>query len=44
MKMNDNFFDQVRKYLLEKDNMITDYVEDAFETVTGMKVSRKVRW
>jgi hypothetical protein len=31
-------FEEVRKYLLRKDNMITDYTDDAFESVTGMKV------
>lgn len=31
-------FEAVKKYLLKKDNMITDYTDDTFEAVTGMKV------
>lgn len=31
-------FEDVRKYLLKKDNMITDYTDEAFESVTGMRV------
>ena len=30
-----DIFEDVRRYLQRKDNMITDYVDDAFETVTG---------
>lgn len=33
-----DIFEQTRKYLLRKDNMITDYTDDAFESVTGTKV------
>lgn len=31
-------FQEVRHYLITKDNLITDYTDDAFEEVTGMKV------
>lgn len=31
-------FAEVKKYLLRKDNMITDYVDEAFESVTGIRV------
>lgn len=31
-------FEDVRKYLLRKDNMITDYTDDTFAAVTGIKV------
>jgi hypothetical protein len=30
-------FDDVKRYLLKKDNIITDYTDDAFESVTGIK-------
>lgn len=34
----DDIFEGVRKYLLKKDNMITNYTDDAFEAVTGIRV------
>lgn len=34
----DQIFEDVRQYLLKKDNMITDYTDKAFEAVTGIKV------
>lgn len=34
----DQIFENVRKYLLKKDNMITDYTDEAFESVTGVPV------
>jgi hypothetical protein len=33
-----SIFEKVRRYLVRKDNMITDYVDEAFESVTGSKV------
>ncbi len=33
-----DIFENVKKYLLKKDNMITDYNDETFEMVTGMRV------
>lgn len=34
----DDIFEEVRRYILRKDNMITDYVDEVFEEITGMYV------
>lgn len=31
-------FEHVRHYLLKKDNMVTDYTDDVFEEITGLRV------
>lgn len=33
-----DIFENVKKYLLKKDNMITDYIDDEFESITGIKI------
>ena len=34
----EKIYEEVKNYLRKKDNMITDYTDDAFESVTGIKV------
>ncbi|MFZ2969780.1 MAG: hypothetical protein WA063_01385 [Minisyncoccia bacterium] len=36
----DNIFQNVKRYLLEKNNMYTDSLDDIFEEITGISVDR----